>query len=77
MTETNQIIDNKFYLGEKEFTNIMWVMIRAYRFHNRNQDPEAIVMPEVKEVNGVKIEYPEVNQISTKTKTTEVPNGTE
>jgi len=58
MTETNQIIGNRFHLGEKEFTNIMWTMIRAYRFHNHNQDPEAIVIPEVKEVNGVAIIYP-------------------
>jgi len=58
MTETNQIIGKKFHLGKKEFTNIMWTMIRAYRFHNRNEDPEAIVMPNVKEVNGVAIIYP-------------------
>ncbi len=60
MTENNQVIGSKFHLGEKEFTNIIWTMIRAYRFRNSNENPEAIVLPDVKEVNGVKIEYPEV-----------------
>ena len=62
MTESsnNHIEGNKFCFGEKEFTNLIWVLIRAYRYHNKNQDPESIVMPDVRLVNGVKIEWPEV-----------------
>ena len=67
--ETNTILDNKFYLGEKEFTNLAWALIRAYRFRNKNQNPEAIVMPDVREIGGVRIEYPK-----TRTKTNKAGN---
>jgi len=56
--ERNSIIGKKFHFGEFEFTNLIKVLIRAYRFRNKNQSPEAIVMPDIKNVNGVKIEYP-------------------
>lgn len=58
MPETNTMLQGKFYMGEKEFTNLMWVLIRSYRYMNKNQDPIAIVMPDVKEISGVKIEFP-------------------
>ena len=57
MPTTNHIEGDKFYFGEKEFTNLIWVLIRAYKFHNKNNEPLAIVIPDIKEVNGVKIEY--------------------
>ena len=56
--ERNTIQDNKFFMGEREFTNIIWVLIRAYRFRNKNQNPEAIVLPDITEVGGVRIEFP-------------------
>lgn len=54
----NTIQDNKFCMGEREFTNLIWVLIRAYRFRNNNQNPEAIVLPNITEVGGVKVEFP-------------------
>lgn len=56
--ERNTIQDNKFFMGEREFTNIIYVLIRAYRFRNNNQNPEAVVLPNITEVGGVKVEFP-------------------
>lgn len=50
--------DQKVFFGEKEFTNLIRVLIRAYRYRNNNQTPKAIVMPDVKDVDGVKVEFP-------------------
>jgi len=54
----NQPKGSKFHIGQQTMTNFFWVMIRAYRYYNKGTDPEALVMPDIKEVNGVKIEYP-------------------
>lgn len=54
----NSMQDDQFYFGEWEFTNLIWALIRAYRFRNNNQNPKAIVMPNIKEVGGVRIEFP-------------------
>ena len=62
MPERNAMINNRFFFGEKEFTNIMWSIIRTYRFRNSNKDPEAIILPEVFEVGGVKIEFPKAKR---------------
>ena len=62
--ERNTILDNKFFFGNVEFTNIMWALIRAYRYRNNNQNPEAIVLPDIKEVGGVKIEFPKEEKIA-------------
>ena len=74
MTKTSQIIDNKFYLGERELTIIMKDIIRTYRFHNHNKDPEAIIIPRVEEVSGVKVEY-ETGGRDTKPKASEPSNS--
>lgn len=56
------IQDQKVYLGEAEFTNLIRTLIRVYRFRSSNQTPEAIVMPDVMEVDGVKVEFPELKE---------------
>lgn len=56
---TRTIIQGEqLYFGEQEFTNLMRVLIKVYRYKNRNQNPKAIVIPIVFEVDGVKIEFP-------------------
>lgn len=55
--ERTTMKDNKLYFGEFEFTNLIWVLIRAYRFRNSNKNPEAIVLPDIKEIAGVRIEF--------------------
>jgi len=51
------IKDGKFYLGQYELAGLMRPAIRSYRFHNKNQNPKAIVIPYIAEVDGVKIEF--------------------
>ena len=51
------IKDDKFYLGQLEMANIIRPAIRSYRFNNNNQSPEAVVLPFVEEVDGIKIEF--------------------
>lgn len=55
--EKNTIQDNKLFMGEREFTNLIKVLIRVYRFRNKNQNPEAIVLPDITEVDGVKVDF--------------------
>ena len=50
--------DNKIYFGEKELTNLCWTLIRIYRFKFGNRDPIVIILPDIKEIGGVKIEFP-------------------
>lgn len=50
--------DGNIYFGEGEFTNLVKVLIRAYQYRNNNQKPKFVVFPEVKEVDGVKVEWP-------------------
>ena len=52
------IKDQKVVFGEQEFTNLMMTLIRLYRFRCKNQPPTAIIMPDVTEVEGVKVEFP-------------------
>jgi len=56
--ERNSIVGKKFHFGEVEFTNLIKVLIRTYRFRHNNQNPEAIVIPDIKVVDGVKVEFP-------------------
>lgn len=48
----------KIYFGERELTNLCRTLIHIYRFRNQNEEPEAIVFPDVKEVGGVRVEFP-------------------
>jgi hypothetical protein len=54
---TSRMEDGKFYFGQVELEMIVKRIIRTYRFHNSNQDPKAIIIPHLVEVEGVKIEY--------------------
>lgn len=51
------IQDDKIYYGEQELANLINVLIRAYRFKCKNQDPKMIVIPIISEVAGIKVEY--------------------
>ena len=57
------IQDEKVHFGERELTNLCWTLIRIYQFRNKNQDPKAIVFPDVKEVDGVRIEFPKAKKV--------------
>jgi len=54
---TSKIRNNQFYLGQLELSLIVKRIIRHYRYHNNNQDPQAVVIPLLKEVEGVPISY--------------------
>lgn len=54
---TNRIADDKFYLGQAELSILVKRIIRHYRYHKNNLDPRAVVIPFIKEVEGVEIEY--------------------
>lgn len=58
--ERNTIKDNRLYFGRHEFVGLMKVLIRTYKFRSKGKDPEAIVLPNVKEVDGIKIEIEEI-----------------
>lgn len=60
--EHNTIRDNRFYFGEDEWLALMRRAIRTYRFHNNNQDPDTIVVPITKMVDGVNISYGEAEE---------------
>jgi len=55
--------DNKVYYGERDLVGLCQTLIRIYRFRNKNQDPKAIVFPDVKEVDGVRIEFPKAKKV--------------
>ena len=54
---TSKIRNNQFYLGQLELSLIVKRIIRHYRYHNNNQDPQGIIIPLLKEVEGVPIIY--------------------
>ena len=64
--------DGKIYFGERELTNLIWTLIRVYRFRNQSKDPKAIVFPDVKEVGGVKVEFT-INEIIVEPEITKQP----
>ena len=46
--------------GQQELANLCGTLIRIYKFKNSNNLPDKIILPELKEVFGVKIEWPTV-----------------
>ena len=54
---TSKIEGKQFYLGQLELGLIVKRIIRHYRYHNNNQDPQAVIIPLLKEVDGVKVIY--------------------
>ena len=54
---TSKVENKQFHLGQLELSLIVKRIIRHYRYHNNNQDPEGIVIPLLKEVEGVPILY--------------------
>ena len=51
------IKDGRFYLGQLELSLIVRRVIRHYRYHNNNADPESVIIPLIKDVDGVEVEY--------------------
>jgi len=45
------------YLGSEELSNIVKAMCRGYRFLHENKNPTSIVIPNLVEVEGVKVVY--------------------
>ena len=54
---TSRVENNQFHLGQLELSLIVKRIIRHYKYYNNNNNPEAIVIPLLKEVEGVKILY--------------------
>ena len=54
---TSKVKNNQFHLGQLELSLIVKRIIRHYKYHNNNNNPEAIVIPLLREVEGVKILY--------------------
>ena len=52
------ITKDEVLFGEQELTNLCWTLIRIFRFKSGNRDPKTIIFPDIKEVGGVKIEFP-------------------
>ena len=42
-------------LGRLEFEGLLKKLLRVYRFNNDNETPKALVVPEIKSVEGVKV----------------------
>jgi hypothetical protein len=42
-------------LGVTEMTNLLRNLLRVYRFRNHNQNPDRLVLPIVREVDGVSV----------------------
>ena len=49
--------DGEVQFGEVEFTNLIKMLLRGYRFMNKNNNPSVVIMPNITEVDGVKIRY--------------------
>lgn len=54
---SSKIDNNKFYIGQIELGMIIERVIKHYRFLNKNDNPVAVVIPYLSDVEGVKIEY--------------------
>jgi len=54
---TSKIEDKQFYLGQLELSLIVKKIISHYKYHNSNQNPEGVIIPLLKEVEGVPISY--------------------
>ncbi|KKK80538.1 hypothetical protein LCGC14_2822480 [marine sediment metagenome] len=50
-------IDQKVLFGETELTRLIRTLISVYRFRNRNQNPEVIIIPIIMDVDGIKVEF--------------------
>jgi len=55
--ENTRMEKDKVILGEVELSNIVRALVRAYRFKNQNKEPKVVVIPDIKEVDGVKVEF--------------------
>jgi hypothetical protein len=54
---TSKMEKGKFYLGQAELSSLIQRVVRYYRYHNNNQNPEEIVLPYLTMVEGVKVTY--------------------
>ncbi len=71
--------NDRFYIGQVELGMIISRVIRHYRFMNKNADPDAVVIPYLSDVEGIKIEYEEGPKTVTKPKASKVsiPDSTD
>ena len=61
-------IENKngsILVGEAEFRVLLGQLVRQFKFMNRNQQPESIILPQISEVDGVPIYFEEVKEHAT------------
>ncbi len=57
--ERNNVIGNVVYVGELEAKAFLVGYLRAYKFRNQNKSPVKIVLPNLEEVEGVRIQVEE------------------
>ena len=50
--------DDSVLFGELEVTSLIKTLIRVHEFRHHNKKPKTIIFPEVFNVDGVSIEYP-------------------
>ena len=62
---TSKVENNQFHLGQLELSLVVKRIIRHYKYHNNNNNPEAIVIPLLREVEGVEILYEQEPTIPT------------
>lgn len=55
--ERTTIEGDKIYLGRVELSNLIKNMVRTYKFHNNNKEPETVVIPIIEEVDGITVIY--------------------
>ena len=70
---TSRIEGNKFYLGQAELSFIVKRIIKHYQYRHNNEDPKAVIIPYLEEVEGVPILYMPTITIETTT----TPSGGE
>lgn len=56
--ERTEFKDGTITVGELEFTTLMRRLIHAYQFRGNGDLPDKVILPDVKEIEGVLIEFP-------------------
>lgn len=54
------IKDGKVFIEENELAGFIGRFTAAFRYWNKGKNPDTVVLPSIKEVKGVKVEYPRV-----------------
>lgn len=53
----NKEKQEKLHFNRDMLVNLLKLNIKAYQFTHKNQNPKSVVIPLIKEVDGVPVEY--------------------